>query len=398
VLALLDHDHADVVFEAFSCARVAGLALPLSQLEPCLSGHRNAHPRMISAAVEHLELSPIAESHPLLLDFLRHGDPSIQWAAARSLIRCPDPNDRKQGAERLAERIVACEAEGQDTRQLLRALASADTYECFEPLLRASDSPSLMKIVAAALTPALLAFDDPRLLEHLRRFRDAFGLDPPYGYASYLLRHGDPQQDRDAVYGAQGSTDARAGYEAKAVLARWGDPESRAELERALAYAPAFRSAALEAWFRTLQATDFDRLDRARESAEVDVAWTILCANVAGSHIAPRAWIDALANHLRATWQREAAWARFIELRLRAQIPGKFVVAAQSADFAVLAELLPNHFEDLCNRSLAGTPDRLSVDLLEWLGEHRPEQARDWSAKLLDSPHWGVRQAAPPRA
>lgn len=399
VLALLDHPHADVVFEAFSCARAAGLALPLARLEPFLSGHRHAHPRMISAAVEHLELLPIAESHPRLREFLHHQEPSIQWAAARSLLRGgADLQARVRGAELVAERIVACEAAGLDTRQLLRALASADQYELFEPLLRASDSPSLMKIVAAALTPALLELDDPRLLVHLRRFRDAFGLDPPYGYACFLLRHGDPQQDRDAVYGAQGSTDIRAGYQAKAVLARWRDHQALAELERALAYASPFRPAALEAWFRTLHATDFDRLDRARESADADVVWTILCANLAGEVLAPPAWIDALAEHLRGDWQREAAWAQFIEARLRAQIPSKFVVAAQSADFAVLAQLLPNHFEDLCERALAGTPDRLSVDLLEWLGQHRPEQARQWAAKLLDSPHWGVRQAARRRA
>src|SRR5690606_13715233 len=105
-------------------------------------------------------------------------------------------------------------------------------------------------------------------------------------------------------------------------------------------------------------------------------------------------WFGALARHLRGDWQRETAWASFIEQRLREQIPSKFVVAAQSADFAVLAELLPNHFADLCERALAGTPDRLGVDLLEWLGLHRPEQAREWAARLVDSPHWGVRQCA----
>ncbi|MFO7561834.1 MAG: hypothetical protein R6X02_04270 [Enhygromyxa sp.] len=387
VLALLDHEHADVVFEALSCARVAGLALPIERLEPLLDGRESSHPRLISAAVEHLELSPVADAHPRLRELLQHEEPSIRWAAARSLLRGRDPLG---GAELLAEGIVAREAAGLDIRQLLRALASADDYALFEPLLRSSDSPSLMKIVAAALTPALLGFDDPRLLEHLRRFSDAFGLDPPYGYASFLLRHGDPELDRDAVYGAQGSTDLRAGYEAKAALARWGDAEAQAELEQALAYASGFRQAALEAWFRVLHATDFERLDVARE-ADPKVVWTILTANVAA---APRPWVEQLAEHLRGDWQREAAWAGFIELRLRGQIPSKFVVAAQSADFAVLAELLPKHFADLCERTLAGTPDRLGVDLLEWLGEHRPDQAREWAKKLEGSPHWGLRQCA----
>ncbi len=417
VLGLLDHDHADVVFEAFQCARVAGLALDIERLQPFLGGQRSAHPRMISAAVEHLELSPIAEAHPRLREHLITDGPTpagreadeggqsgksvgagqIAWAAARSLIRGgANLDERVQGAAIVAERIVECEAAGLDTRQLLRALASADAFELFEPLLRASESPSLMKIVAAALTPVLLGLDDPRLLEHLRKFRDAFGLDPPLGYASFLLRHGDAKQDRDAVYGAQGATDVRAGYEAKAALACWGDADARAELERALGYASPLREAAFEAWFRVVHATDFERLDAALESgldSELDVVWTILQANVV-RHPAPREWIDALAEHLRHGWEREAAWAGFLELRLRAQIPSKFVVAAQSADFGVLAELLPNHFEDLCERALGGIPDRLSVDLLEWLGEHRPEQARAWALRLLDSPHWGVRQCA----
>jgi hypothetical protein len=394
VLGLLDHEHADVVFEAFSCARVAGLALSLEQLEPHLCGLRSTHPRMISVAVEHLELAPIADAHPRLREYLQHDEPSIQWAAARSLLRGGvDLNERVRGAELVAERIVACEANGLDARQLLRALASATEYALFEPLLRASESPSLVKVIAAALTPALLELDDPRLLEHLRRFRDAFGLDPPFGYASFLLRHGDPEHDRDAVFGAQGSTEVRAGYEAKAVLARWGEVGARAELERALAYASPFRAAAFEAWFRVLHATDFERLDAARES-DGEVVWTILRANLAGSHRAPQTWVDAFGEHLRGHWEREAAWAKFIELQLRAQIPSKFVVAAQSADFVVLAEALPNHFADLCERALGGTPDRLSVDLLEWLGVHRPEQAREWAARLADSPHWGVRQAA----
>jgi len=398
VLTLLDHDHADVVFEALQCARVAGLAVPLAQLEPLIRGQRHPHPRMISAAVEHLELAPIAESHPLLRAHLESGEPTICWAAARSLLRGgASLAEQVSGAEIVAARLLALDAGGPASHQLLRALASADDYALFEPLLRASESPSLMKVVAAALTPALLELDDPRLLEHLRRFSDAFGLDPPLGYASFLARHGDPERDRDAVHGAQGATDLRAGYEAKAVLARWADPDAHAELERAQSYAPPYCTAALEAWFRVLHATDFERLDAARESDDDgrrDTTWTILRANVAGEHPAARPWIDALAEHLRRDWAREAAWARFIELRLRAQIPSKFVVAAQSADFAVLAELLPNHFDDLCERAFTGIPDRLSVDLLEWLGVHQPEPGQRWAARLTDSPHWGLRQCA----
>jgi hypothetical protein len=395
LLGLLDHDHADVVFEALQCTRVAKLALPAATLEPLLAGHRHAHPRMIAAAVEHLELWPIAESHPRARAYLRADEPTIIWAAARSLLRGGQTvAERVAGAEIVTARLLELD-DHPSTRQLLRAFAGADEFELFEPLLRASDSPSLMKVIAAALMPAMLEHDDPRLLEHLRRFRDAFGLDPSFGYASFLLRHGNPDLDRDAVYGAQGSTKPRAGYEAKAVLARWGDVQARSELERALDYAAPARESAFEAWFRVLQADDWVRLDAATRIPELAPrAWTVLIANIAGAHPAARPWIDGLAAYLRESWTREAEWARFLEIELRAQIPSKFVVGTASADFAVLAQLLPNHFRDLLARSLGGTPDRLSVDLLEWLGVHRRDEGREWAQRLLESPHWGVRQCA----
>ncbi|PRP99610.1 tetratricopeptide repeat protein [Enhygromyxa salina] len=405
LVPLLAHDHADVVFEALQCTRVAKLALPAAILEPILSGHRHAHPRMLSAAVEHLELWPIALAHPRLREHLRDAEPSVAWAAARSLLRGGETiAERAVGAEIVAARIVELglvdtpEAARQ-IRQLLRALASVDDYALIEPLLRASESASLMKIIAVALTPALIEFDDPRLVAHLRRFRDAFGLDPPYGYASLLLRHGDPALDRDAVYGAQGATDPRASYEAKACLARWGDRSARDELERALSYAPPTREAALEAWVCVLHERDYARLDAALRDGTPELSdrlWTALCSNIAGARPAPRAWIDGLAAYLRDVWTREQAWAAFIEQQLRDQIPSKFVVGAQSAQFAVLAELLPKHLDELLRRCLGptATPDRLSVDALEWLGAHRPEQARAWARQLLGSPHWGVRQCA----
>jgi tetratricopeptide (TPR) repeat protein len=405
LLPLLDHGHADVVFEALQCTRVAQLRLPARILEPFLLGERHPHPRMISAAVEHLELWPIDEAHPRLRAHLRSEEPTIAWAAARSLLRATPPGpaaadellaQRVVGAEILAERILEL-GPAPGTRQLLRALASASDYALFEPLLAATEDASMMKIIAAALTPAMLACDDPGLLVHLRRFCDAFGLDPPQGYAAFSLRHGDAQLDRDAVYGAQGATDPRAGYEAKAVLARWGEVEAHAELERALDYAPPAREAAFEAWFRVLHSRDYARLEAARcdENPELRARlWTVLCANIAGAHPAPADWAEDLSTYLREDWAREAAWAKFIEHELRAQIPSKFVVGAQSADFTVLAQLLPNHFDDLLARSLGAAPERLGVDLLEWLGVHRPEAAREWAARLLDSPHWGVRQCA----
>jgi hypothetical protein len=397
LLNLLEHDHADVVFEALQCTRVAKLALPAATLEPLLTGQRHAHPRMIAAAVEHLELWPVADAHPRANEFLCSDEPAIVWAAARSLLRAGETLvERIAGAEIVAARLLELDAHP-NTRQLLRAFAGVDDFALFEPLLRASDSPSFMKVIAAALASAMLEHDDSRLLAYLRRFRDAFGLDPPYGYAGYLLRHGDREIDRDAVYGTQGATSQRAGYEAKAVLARWGDARARNELERALDYAAPARESAFEAWFRVLQAEDWARLDAARQDPDPELAgrvWTVLAANIAGPHPAADAWIDGLATYLRSSWTREAEWARWIELELRAQIPSKFVVGAQSADFAVLAQLLPNHFRDLLARSLDGTPDRLSVDLLEWLAIHRSDEARECAKRLIGSPHWGVRQCA----
>lgn len=400
LLELLEHEHADVVFEALQCTRVAGIALPGEVLEPILSGARHPHPRMIAAGVEHLELWPIEQAHPRLLAVLRSDGPSVVWAAARSLLRGGSTADeRRIGAQHVAARLVELDLDpsgGRDVaaRPILRALASVDDFDAFEVLLGASESPSFIKIVAAALGAAMLEHDDVRLLSYLRRFVDAFGLDPPHGYAGYLLRHGDPSIDRDAVYGAQGATDSRAGYEAKAVLARWGDAAARTELERALDYAAPGSEAAFEAWYTVLHGDDWARLDAAADGDRVAQVWTVLTRNITGAHPAPPEWSAGLSAYLRESWAREAAWAKRCELALRGQIPSKFEVRAQSADFGVLAALLPHHFDDLLERCLGGTPDRMSVDLLEWLAVQRTSEAREWAAKLGSSPHWGIRQCA----
>lgn len=410
LLALLDHDHADVVFEVLQCTREAQLALTPAQLEPLLAGQRHAHPRMLSAAVEHLELWPIAQAHPRLRAYLDADEPTVAWAAARSLLRGgADLDERVAGASVLADGLLARfarfeareaetgSADELDLRPLLRALSTASAFELVEPLLARIDTLSRMKIVAAALAPTLLAFDDPRLVPYLRRWAPAFALDPPVGYASFLRRHGDPAADRDAVFGAQGATEPRAGYEAKAVLAAWGDGDARAELRAAARYASPAREAAFEAAFRVVHSDDYARLDAAREDPDADYVarlWTVLCATIAGPHPAPLAWREGLAAFVDEDAAREQGWAAFIEAQLRAQIPSKFVVGAQSASFAVLAELLPARFDDLVARSLAGVPDRVSVDLLEWLALHDRPRAREWAARAVDSPHWGVRQAA----
>ena len=395
LLGLLDHDHADVVFETLQCLRVAKLALSAEQLEPLLEARRHGHPRMIAAGIEHLELWPASEAHGRAHGYLRSDDPAIAWAAARTLLRAGTTlEERLAGAELVATRLRELEGDAA-SRQLLRAYASVDAFGLYEPLLRASESPSFMKVVAAALSSAMLGHDDVRLLGYLRRFRDAFGLDPPYGLASYLLRHGNADEDRDAVFGAQGATDPRAGYEAKAVLARWGDAGACRELERALAYATPAREAAFEAWFRVLEVDDWPRLDVSIDHPQLSAsAWTVLCANLAGPHPASREWIASLAAFVRSDWSREAKWSRVIEVALRSQIPSKFEVGAVSADFGVLAELLPNHFRDLVGRCVLVTPDRLGVDLFEWLAVHRADEAHELATLTLDSPHWGVRQCA----
>lgn len=409
VVPLLGHAHADVVFEALQCTRVAGHTLEPAQLEPLLSGQRYAHPRMLSAAIEHLELWPIARAHPLLEARLRDPgglDPAVAWAVARSLLRGGQaPGEDEIGARILAERIVELLGQlepGQTEvqlalRPLLRALAGAPDYALFAPLLERVERNADMRLIAAALAPKLVALDDPRLLVHLRRCAPAFALDPPVGYAAYLLHHGDPEHDRDAVYGARGATEPRAAYEALAVLARWGDSQALAELEAALDYASPAREAAFEVWFSVLHREDFARIEAARLDPDPELSgrvWSILRETIAGSHPAPAPWRADLAAYLRASPDRAKSWADYIETQLRTQVPSKFVVGAQSADFGLLAELLPTHFEALCERSLGDTHDRLSVDLLEWLGRHRPPLASSWAARTLDSPHWGVRQVA----
>ncbi|NVB41415.1 hypothetical protein G6O69_26490 [Pseudenhygromyxa sp. WMMC2535] len=402
---LLDHEHADVVFEALQCTRVAGFALDFgregARLDALLGSDRL---RLRAAAIEHLELLPPAQTRAVIAAELRAEAPLSCWAAARTSIRAGSLAERVEGGREVARRVIelcregGAEAAGQGprVRQLLRALASAEDFEVLAAALAVPRAPALLKIFAAASLPALLGFDDPRLLAPLRAAPAVFGLDPPRGYARFLLRHGDPSRDSDAVYGAQGARDLRAGYEAKAALARWGDADARAELERATSYAPPLAAAALEAWFGVLGARDFDRLEHARAAGGelADAAWAAVQAQVAED--GEGVWSEALASWLRADTERSAAWADFIESRLRGQLPAKFVVAAISGSHEVYAALLPERFEALVARSLdpAGVPDRLSVDLLEWLAVHDAARAGALAERLGSSPHWGVRQAA----
>jgi hypothetical protein len=390
VAPLVEHAHPDVVFEALQLLRIAGRPIATSTLARLLDP--NQHPRLRSAAVELLELLPIADTHPRLDALLREDEGSQVWAAARSLLRGGTTIDeRVAGAQIIAARLAELAEDGKTTgpiRRMLRALTSAEQLEALLAIF-AWPSPALIKIAATALTSTLLSFDDPRLLELLRRDVDAFGLDPPPGLARFLLEHGDPGLDRPLVLAAEGAVDPWAGYEAKAVLARWGDHEAAAELHRALDHASPFAEAALEAAMTIVEADEFDRLDRARDAGgKLAVsAWQIVCDRALEGSLEARA---RLAEHMG----KDPRWLGFLEARLRDQVPGKFVVGAQTAEFGVLAALLPEAFDRLVDRTLSGTPDRFAVDLLEWLGRERPELGRVWATRHRDSGHFGLRQCA----
>ncbi len=413
ILPLLGHEQRDVQFEALQLLRVANFGLPLDRLEHHLAP--DVHPRLRSGAVELLELLPIAEVRERLVALLGEDEPVICWAATRSLLRGQgSAGERIESAQRITERLlglVASEQAGTHlARRILQALTSADSFDSVEPILRScatlstggspsglseSESLAVFKLLAAALTPTLLAFDDPRLLGWLRREAKAFGLDPPHGLARFIQHHGSPaiEQDLALVHAAQGAVDPWAGYEAMAVLASWGDAEARAELVRALDYASPFAEAALEAWYGAFGANEFERLERARcgDPRRQASAWRVLIDRARQGSPSSR---RSMREYMQGSPRRARAWAEFIEQQLRGEVPGKFVVGGQDASWVVFAELLPDRFEARIEQILSGTPDRFSLDLLVWLADERPAVAREWAERLIDSPHWGIRQCA----
>lgn len=394
VAPLVEHAHPDVVFEALQVLRVGARAITQDQLDALLAAE---HPRLRSAAIEQLELWPIEFAHARLDAILREGEGVWVWAATRSLLRGgASLAEQLAGATIAATRLAELADAGgpeEAIRGMLQAFAGAEHFEQLAALF--GRSPALTKIAATALTLALLERQDPRLVSLLREHPVEFGLDPPVGLARFLLEHGSPARDHALVRAAEGAVDPWAGYEAKAVLARWDEHEARDELRRALDYAAPFADAALEAWLCVLEADALEpdtlaRLDRAREAGgrAGQVAWTIVRDRALRGSPAAR---ERLAGHLRGA---AGAWRHFIELRLREQVPGPFVVGGQAVEFAVLERLMPDAFDDMVERTLAGTPDRFALDLLEWLGREQPERARDWAARSVDSGHFGIRQAA----
>jgi hypothetical protein len=204
-----------------------------------------------------------------------------------------------------------------------------------------------------------------------------------------LLIHGLPGRDHALVRAAEGATDPWAGYEAKAVLARWDEHEASAELQRALDYAAPLRDAALAAWIGVLERDEPERLRALRDGdpRERALCWTIVRDRAL--HGSP-----AARERLVAQLAGDGRWRHFVEVELRAQVPGPYVVGGQVVEFEILARALPSELDSLIDRTLAGTPDRFALDLLEWLARTRPTLARTWAERHVDSDHFGMRSAA----
>lgn len=387
VVSLVDPelDDPDVVREALVLLRIAGHPLPAHRHEPLLE--RSLHPSLRGAAIQLLELWPRERAHARLDAILREDDGYGFGSAARTLLRMGRTLDeRVAGAALLARRYEALVEQGELGAIVFRVFEHAAQLEQLEPLF--SRTPTLTKFAAVALGRAIVELGDPRAIELLRAHPLEFGLDPPLGLARFLLEHGNPALDHALACAAEGARDMWAGYEAKAVLARWGDREAEAELARALDY-PASRSAALQAWVCVLERDEPERLAAWRDADGVagDAAWTIVRDRALRGSDAGRA-------RLVAQLAGDGRWRHFIEVRLRAQVPGPYTVGGQAVEFEVLARALPGALDSLIERTLAGTPDRFAIDLLEWLARTRGELARTWAVRHVDSGHFAMRSAA----
>lgn len=391
VAPLTEHPHPDVVFETLQLLRIAGRTIPAARHEALL--RRDVHPRLRSAAIELVECWPLGEALERLDAILSEDalDVAWVWAATRSLLRVGEtPDAWRSGAAlaagQLAQRVERG-ADEADIRAMLQALASAEHFEQLEPLFGSSDA--LTKIAASALARSLLALDDPRFVALLRTHALEFGLDPPRGLARFLLAHGLPALDHALVRAAEGATDPWAGYEAKAVLARWDEHEATAELARAIDYVSPLGHAALAAWIGVLERDEPERLVALREgdARERELCFAIVRDRaLRGSPAARERLVAQLAG--------EGRWRHFLEIELRAQVPGPYVVGGQVVEFEIMARALPGELDSLIERTLSGTPDRFALDLLEWLARTRGELGRTWAQRHVDSGHFGMRSAA----
>lgn len=375
----------DVVREALVLLRIAGHPPPEHLLEPLLD--RGLHPSLRGVAIELLELYPLEHAHARLDAILREGGRHGAWSAATTLLRVGRTLDeRVAGAAMVARWLAELTDYESPTGRVLRVFEHAAHLEQFAELF--SRTPTLTKFAAVALSESLLELGDPRAIELLRAHPLEFGLDPPHGLARFLLEHGDPVLDHALARAAEGARDLWGGYEAKALLARWGDREAEAELARALDYPPS-RSAALYAYVCVLERDEPERLAAWRDADgnAGDVAWRIVRDRaLRGS--------DAGRERLAAQLAGDGRWRHFIEVRLRAQVPGPYTVGGQAVEFEVFARALPSALDSLIDRTLSGTPDRFALDLLEWLARTRGELARTWAEQHVDSGHFAMRSAA----
>ena len=388
IAPLLADPRPDVVFEALQSLRMAGHAPPLCELVALMERFA-AHPRVVASAVELLERYAYDDALPRARPHLHGDDPDLVWAAVRALVRGEAP---ARGGHEIAARLAALAPDEPGFSAILRALLGVDQLAPLLPALAELRDVARVKALVSALGPTMIDIDDPRLVEHIRQDPDCYALNPPPGFASFLRRHGDPERDHATVYGAMGATHPRAGYEAMAVLARWGDAALYRQLLTATSYAPEHAEPALEALFCAYGSDDFDRLAAPlteRRDRVDGTLWAILRAIADDPARAPtlRAWVAS-------QWQREAEVRRFIEVQLRAELPSAFVAGAQSAHFEVAARLLPGGLDELEARLLGGAPDRLALDLLEHLAKASPERAREHAARLQGSGHYGVRACA----
>ncbi len=384
--ARLEHPNPDIVFESLQLLRVGGHALPLERLTPLLDPEA-VGPRVASSAIELLELHPLARREAPLMRLLEGPRADVLWATTRALLRGPDG---ARAAPRVAAKLAALPVDSPRFVEILRALTSAPSYEHLAPALERLTDAARVKAFVSALQRALIDFDDPRLVAHLRAHPDCHSLNPPPGFARFLDRHGEPGRDRALVFAALGATDPRAGYEAMGVLARWGERALADQLTRALDYPPAHADPALEAMFCAYGSSEFDRLApplRARARVADPTLWTIFRELARARHEELSAWLGADPA------RRETARV-FIEHQLRAELPGKFVLGAQSAHHEVFARLDPEGFSRMVERTLRGTPDRFALDVLEDLRTRDPEAARGHAERLQDCGHWGVRGCA----
>lgn len=386
VLGLVHHANPDIVYETLCLAHIASHKLPLSRLRTLICD-TGLPTRITEVALMHLAQHPFAEvANQLQQQLDVSAAPARRAAATRALVLHPDPEANLQ----LAAWIRQWEAAQPVERQVLHALNACESFAAFEPILLAFQHIGHIKTLVSACQSRLIGFDNTRLIDHIRRFPTCYALDPVLDFADYVYRHGSPDLDTTIVYNALGSTDPRSAYQAMAVLAAWGDRKMAASLEAALDYTDEHAQPALEARLHDCCVNELPRyFDRLEQHLQSPLLWQILrrLAQVPERAAVFTSWTDHSPS-------RAHTWAAYCEDLLRCQIPRPYRLGAQSADFHVMAALLPGAFASLHRRVLYGVPDRFAVDLLTFLGSHNLPLARAYARMHVDSRHFGMRACA----